>query len=107
MIYFAYGADLCRAHMALWCPHSGPLVAAAWPDHPALYERIGIRVFTPQGPVDAVTYRMRQAQPFAPPPEYLALIEEGYRDWQLDADAIPLKAPPERPAGATAPQERP
>jgi len=27
-LYFAYGANLCRAHMALWCPEAVPLVRA-------------------------------------------------------------------------------
>jgi hypothetical protein len=25
LVYFAYGANLCRAHMALWCPDAEPL----------------------------------------------------------------------------------
>ena len=33
VIYFAYGANLCRAHMALWCPESQPLLAASLPDY--------------------------------------------------------------------------
>ena len=131
MIYFAYGANLCRAHMALWCPHSEPLVAAELSDHRlvfrvwadvvpspgdrvpgALYEVadedrasleefedcpglcgcLGVQVLTSQGPVDAVTYRMHGARPFAPPSlEYLALIEQGYEDWRLDPGLIPVK----------------
>jgi len=33
MHYFAYGANLSRAHMQLWCPSSRPLVAATLPNH--------------------------------------------------------------------------
>jgi gamma-glutamylcyclotransferase (GGCT)/AIG2-like uncharacterized protein YtfP len=33
MIYFAYGANLCKAHMALWCPGSEPLIPAVLPGH--------------------------------------------------------------------------
>jgi gamma-glutamylcyclotransferase (GGCT)/AIG2-like uncharacterized protein YtfP len=33
MIYFAYGANLCRTHMALWCPESKPVTQAVLPDH--------------------------------------------------------------------------
>jgi len=32
-LYFAYGANLCRAHMALWCPEAVPLVRAVLPGH--------------------------------------------------------------------------
>ncbi|HUU09141.1 MAG TPA: gamma-glutamylcyclotransferase family protein [Phycisphaerae bacterium] len=33
LLYFAYGANLSRAHMALWCPDAVPLAPATWPDH--------------------------------------------------------------------------
>jgi gamma-glutamylcyclotransferase (GGCT)/AIG2-like uncharacterized protein YtfP len=33
MLYFAYGANLCRTHMALWCPESKPVAGAVLPDH--------------------------------------------------------------------------
>lgn len=33
MLYFAYGANLCRTHMALWCPESRPIAGAVLPDH--------------------------------------------------------------------------
>ena len=33
MHYFAYGANLSRAHMQLWCPSSRPLVAATLPNY--------------------------------------------------------------------------
>jgi len=32
-LYFTYGANLSRAHMALWCPDAVPLVRATLPDH--------------------------------------------------------------------------
>lgn len=32
-LYFAYGANLSRAHMALWCPDAVPLMRAAMPAH--------------------------------------------------------------------------
>ena len=32
-LYFAYGANLSRAHMALWCPDAVPLVRATLPDY--------------------------------------------------------------------------
>jgi len=32
-LYFAYGANLCRDHMALWCPEAVPVVKATLPDH--------------------------------------------------------------------------
>ena len=32
-MYFAYGANLCRAHMALWCPESAPMARATLADH--------------------------------------------------------------------------
>ncbi len=131
MIYFAYGANLCRAHMNLWCPGSEPLATASLPDHrlvlrfwadlepsphdrvlgalyevpeadlasldeyedcPELYERVALEVRTADGPVGAITYRMHEGYAFAPPaPEYLALIQQGYEDWGLDPEALPLK----------------
>lgn len=33
LLYFAYGANLNRAHMALWCPDAVPLARATLPDH--------------------------------------------------------------------------
>ena len=33
MRYFAYGANLSHAHMALWCHGATPLVKAVLPDH--------------------------------------------------------------------------
>jgi len=38
-LYFAYGANLCRDHMALWCPESVPLVKAMLPDHRVVFRR--------------------------------------------------------------------
>ena len=32
-LYFTYGANLSRAHMALWCPDAVPLVRVTLPDH--------------------------------------------------------------------------
>ncbi len=131
MIYFAYGANLCRAHMRLWCPESEPLVTASLRDHrlvfrfwadlepsrrdrvlgalyevpkadvasldefedcPELYERVAVEVRTRSGRVEAVTYRMHRGYDFAPPaPEYLALVEQGYADWGLDPEMLPLR----------------
>lgn len=131
MIYFAYGANLCRAHMKLWCPDSRPLVAAVLPDHrlvfrfwadlepsggdralgalyevpesdvpsldeyedcPELYRRVTVTVRTEDGAVEAATYRMHPGYEFAPPAEaYLALIEQGYEDWGLEVETLPLK----------------
>ena len=33
MIYFAYGANLCKAHMALWCPGAEPIEPAILRDY--------------------------------------------------------------------------
>jgi gamma-glutamylcyclotransferase len=131
MHYFAYGTNLSRAHMHLWCPSARPLVAAALPDHrlafrcwadivpsegdrtpgalyeispvdlepldeyedfPDLYDRIRVTAETESGPVEAFAYRMRPGHVFAPPaPEYLGLIEQGYRDWGLDPALLPIR----------------
>jgi gamma-glutamylcyclotransferase (GGCT)/AIG2-like uncharacterized protein YtfP len=32
-IYFAYGANLCRAHMSLWCPGAEPISRAILPHY--------------------------------------------------------------------------
>ncbi len=36
-LYFAYGANLYRAHMALWCPEAVPVVRAALPAYRLLF----------------------------------------------------------------------
>jgi gamma-glutamylcyclotransferase (GGCT)/AIG2-like uncharacterized protein YtfP len=33
VMYFAYGANLCLAHMALWCPEAMPVGRASLPGH--------------------------------------------------------------------------
>jgi len=122
--YFAYGANLSRAHMALWCPTAVPLAQAVLHDHrlvfraradivpsigdtvqgclyevdaaavaaldefadcPALYGRARVSVLADGQTVDAMTYRMNPGHPLAlPDPDYLNLILQGYRDWNLD-----------------------
>jgi len=47
-LYFAYGANLSRAHMALWCPDAVPLVRATLPDY-CLVFRCWADIVTSQG----------------------------------------------------------
>ncbi len=130
IVYFAYGANLSRNHMFLWCPHATPLgratltgyrlvfrfwcdVMAApgrtvpgclyrlgdgdlqwldeYEDCPRLYERITVTVTTESGErVEAMTYKMKAGQAFAPPnQDYLAIVHVGYRDWGYDVSALP------------------
>jgi gamma-glutamylcyclotransferase (GGCT)/AIG2-like uncharacterized protein YtfP len=131
LIYFAYGANMNRRHMALWCPHSEPLEAAMLPDFrlvfrfwcdmlpapgqylpgalyrvpqedmrwlddyedcPRLYVHENVTVTTTDGrQIEAMTYRMRPGHAFAPPDrQYLAIVRQGYIDWDYDAGVLPV-----------------
>lgn len=52
---------------------------------PAVHSRVNKVVFTEDGqPIDVVTYIMRQQfEEGQPSPEYLATIQQGYRDWGI------------------------
>ncbi len=57
----------------------------SYEDCPRSYNRINVTVFDEDGnPVEAVTYikagRLEETQPSK---EYLAVIQQGYRDWEL------------------------
>jgi hypothetical protein len=54
--------------------------------YPALSERLNITVWTDTGdPVAAVTYIKReQSQETKPSESYLAIIQKGYREWQIE-----------------------
>jgi gamma-glutamylcyclotransferase len=53
--------------------------------YPAIYNRIDIVVFTEDGePVKAVTYiKVEQSEETKPSREYVANIQQGYRDWGI------------------------
>lgn len=53
--------------------------------YPAIYDRINVSVATKDsGLVQAVTYIKReQSEETAPAEEYLVVIRQGYKDWQL------------------------
>ena len=52
---------------------------------PTIYDRINVSVSTKDGDlVSATTYIKReQSEETSPSEEYLAVIKQGYRDWQL------------------------
>ena len=54
-------------------------------DCPASYQRLPVIVFRDTGQsVEAVTYiKTRQADEAKPSPEYLKVLQQGYRDWGL------------------------
>lgn len=54
-------------------------------DYPISYNHLNVVVWTETGePVEAVTYiKIDQSEETQPSPEYLAVIQQGYRDWQL------------------------
>ena len=54
-------------------------------DYPAVYDRRKVTVWTETNePIEAITYiKKEQSQETKPSPEYLAVIQQGYRDWQL------------------------
>jgi gamma-glutamylcyclotransferase (GGCT)/AIG2-like uncharacterized protein YtfP len=52
---------------------------------PGNYNRLKVTVFDEDGePVEAVTYiRSEQSEETSPSDEYLAVIQQGYRDWEM------------------------
>ena len=53
--------------------------------YPDTYSRLKVTVFNEHGePIAALTYiRARQSEETKPSPEYLSVIQQGYRDWGL------------------------
>lgn len=53
--------------------------------YPDTYDRIKVTLNRETGePVEAVTYiRLSQSEETKPAPEYLAIVQQGYRDWGL------------------------
>lgn len=53
--------------------------------YPTIYDRRKITVWTETNePIEAVTYiKIDQSRELKPLPEYLAVIQQGYRDWEL------------------------
>jgi len=54
-------------------------------DYPSSYDHLKVKVVTEDGDfVEVVTYiRVEQAEETKPSPEYLAIIQKGYKDWGL------------------------
>jgi gamma-glutamylcyclotransferase len=54
-------------------------------DYPLTYDHLKVKVVTEDGEfVEAVTYiRADQAEETKPSPEYLSIIRQGYRDWNI------------------------
>ena len=55
-------------------------------DYPSICIHLNVTVWTDTGdPVEAVTYIKReQSQETKPSPTYLAAIQQGYREWQIE-----------------------
>lgn len=53
--------------------------------YPAIYNRVNVMVWTETGEqVEAVTYiKVTQSEQTQPSREYLAVIRQGYRDWEI------------------------
>ena len=53
--------------------------------YPAEYSRLPVRVFNEDGDaIEATTYiRARPVEETRPSPEYLAILQQGYRDWGI------------------------
>ncbi|MFC1937418.1 gamma-glutamylcyclotransferase family protein [Chloroflexota bacterium] len=53
--------------------------------YPEIYNRLKVMVFNEDGePVESVTYiKIGQLEETQPAKEYLAIIQQGYRDWRL------------------------
>ena len=66
-------------------PESGMLKLDKYEEAPAVYRRQNIIVWTEAGErIEAVTYiKVKQEDEAKPSPKYLAVIQQGYRDWQI------------------------
>ncbi len=53
--------------------------------HPTTFSRMNVIVFSDAaGPVEAFTYiRVAQAEETKPSPQYLAILQQGYKDWGI------------------------
>ena len=53
--------------------------------YPGNYNRLKVMVFDEDGePIEAITYiKSEQAEETSPSKEYLAVIQQGYRDWRI------------------------
>jgi len=53
--------------------------------YPIIYNRLNVIVWTDAGDhVEAMTYiKIEQSQEAPPSREYLAVIQQGYRDWEI------------------------
>jgi gamma-glutamylcyclotransferase len=53
--------------------------------YPTVYDRRKVTVWTETNePIEAITYiKMEQSKETKPSAEYLAVIQQGYRDWQI------------------------
>jgi len=58
MLYFAYGANLSRAHMRLWCPSSVPAGRATLADHRLAFRVWADAVPSPGDEVPGALYRI-------------------------------------------------
>lgn len=86
-------------HTASITPHRGEKVLGAvyeisekdlkrldrYEDYPTVYDRRKVTVWTETNePIEAITYiKTDQSRETKPSPEYLAIIQQGYRDWQI------------------------
>jgi len=55
-------------------------------DYPTTYNRINVTVWNERNePVEAITYiKKEQSTETKPSPEYLNIIRQGYKDWQIE-----------------------
>jgi gamma-glutamylcyclotransferase len=86
-------------HTASITPHRGEKVLGAvyeiserdlkrldgYEGYPTVYDRRKVTVWTETNePIEAITYiKIDQSREIKPSPEYLAIIQQGYRDWQI------------------------
>jgi gamma-glutamylcyclotransferase len=54
-------------------------------DYPTVYDRRKVTLWTETNePIEAITYiKIDQSKEIKPSAEYLAVIQQGYRDWQI------------------------
>ena len=112
MDYFAYASNLSREQMRKLCPDAKPKFSAILPNYklifsgcavyeisdkdlqkldrfegyPNNYTHVNVMVFNEDDvAVKAITYiKTRQAEETKPAPEYVAIIRQGLKDWELE-----------------------
>jgi len=104
VLYFAYGANLSRAHMAVWCPQSTPAGRAGLADHRLVFRTWADIVESPGDAVQGALYRvsprdLAALDEFEECPELYHRINVTVRSDAGQAEAVAYRMNPGHPLG--------